>query len=158
MARLPVSGEDEGIWGDVLNNFLEQAHKSDGTLKNGSVGNAQLDSTAQTALAKASTSASILTTVTAKTADYPASAWQIVPVNTTGGNVAVTLPTGADTGAIVAVRRMDASANTLTIQAGGSNAIASGLSTTSSVSLTTQNHVVTLIYDGSGTWTPIGNF
>lgn len=33
MARLPVSGSDNGIWGDVLNDFLGVAHNADGTLK-----------------------------------------------------------------------------------------------------------------------------
>lgn len=33
MARLPQPGSDQGVWGDVLNDFLSQAHASDGTLK-----------------------------------------------------------------------------------------------------------------------------
>lgn len=37
MARLPQPGSDEGQWGDILNSFLSQVHKPDGTLKNGSV-------------------------------------------------------------------------------------------------------------------------
>ncbi len=37
MARLPVPGSDEGLWGEVLNEFLAQAHNSDGTLKSGVV-------------------------------------------------------------------------------------------------------------------------
>jgi hypothetical protein len=32
MARLPQPGSDSGIWGDILNEFLEVAHNSDGTL------------------------------------------------------------------------------------------------------------------------------
>lgn len=42
MARLPTPGADAGNWGDVLNDFLVQAHKVDGTLKDDSVGSAQL--------------------------------------------------------------------------------------------------------------------
>jgi hypothetical protein len=42
MARLPVPGGDSGNWGDVLNNFLVQAHSSDGTLKSDTVGASQL--------------------------------------------------------------------------------------------------------------------
>lgn len=34
MARLPTVGSDNGNWGDVLNEFLEVGHNSDGTLKN----------------------------------------------------------------------------------------------------------------------------
>lgn len=32
--RLPVPGSDAGNWGEILNNFLEQSHNADGTLKN----------------------------------------------------------------------------------------------------------------------------
>lgn len=37
MARLPVPGSDSGAWGDILNDFLTQIHKADGTLKDGVV-------------------------------------------------------------------------------------------------------------------------
>ena len=33
MARLPTPGADEGIWGDVLNDYLTVEHNGDGTLK-----------------------------------------------------------------------------------------------------------------------------
>lgn len=33
MARLPVPGSDQGSWGLVLNDYLTQVHKADGTLK-----------------------------------------------------------------------------------------------------------------------------
>lgn len=33
MARLPVPGADSGTWGSVLNDFLEVAHNTDGSLK-----------------------------------------------------------------------------------------------------------------------------
>lgn len=33
MARLPVPGNDDGVWGNVLNDFLTVEHNSDGTLK-----------------------------------------------------------------------------------------------------------------------------
>jgi|GEM_PF-3960446 len=42
MSRLPTPGSDAGNWGDVLNDFLTQAHRADGTLKDDSVGAAQL--------------------------------------------------------------------------------------------------------------------
>ena len=38
MARLPVPGSDAGSWGAVLNDYLQQSHKTDGTLKDNSVG------------------------------------------------------------------------------------------------------------------------
>jgi hypothetical protein len=40
--RLPTPGSDSGTWGDILNDFLVQAHNSDGTLNPNSVGTAQL--------------------------------------------------------------------------------------------------------------------
>lgn len=33
MSRLPISGGDDGTWGDVLNDYLHQSHNSDGSLK-----------------------------------------------------------------------------------------------------------------------------
>jgi hypothetical protein len=37
VSRLPVPGSDDNTWGMVLNDFLAQAHNTDGTLKDGSV-------------------------------------------------------------------------------------------------------------------------
>ncbi|TXG77816.1 hypothetical protein E6P97_00960 [Patescibacteria group bacterium] len=37
MARLPVPGGDNGNWGEVLNDYLSQAHKPDGALKDNSI-------------------------------------------------------------------------------------------------------------------------
>ena len=53
MARLPQPGGDEGNWGVVLNDYLSSSHNNDGTIKNGSVGAAQLaaNSVTSTALA-----------------------------------------------------------------------------------------------------------
>ncbi|HSE60678.1 MAG TPA: right-handed parallel beta-helix repeat-containing protein [Candidatus Saccharimonadales bacterium] len=35
MTRLPTPGSDDGVWGDILNEFLRVEHNSDGTLKAG---------------------------------------------------------------------------------------------------------------------------
>ncbi|HEY5667982.1 MAG TPA: SGNH/GDSL hydrolase family protein [Candidatus Saccharimonadales bacterium] len=61
MSRLPTPGQDNGTWGSILNDYLAQAHNTDGSLKAGSVGAAQvadnalpatkLDASAQTSLA-----------------------------------------------------------------------------------------------------------
>lgn len=48
MTRLPIPGKDPGTWGDILNDFLNQSHKTDGSLKNGVVGSAQLQDNAVT--------------------------------------------------------------------------------------------------------------
>ncbi len=37
MSRLPNIGSDDGTWGGILNDFLEQAHNADGTLKSSAV-------------------------------------------------------------------------------------------------------------------------
>jgi hypothetical protein len=37
MSRLPITGSDDGTWGDVLNDFLGQAHNPDGSLKSTAV-------------------------------------------------------------------------------------------------------------------------
>jgi hypothetical protein len=50
MARLPVPGNDEGGWGDILNDFLLQVHTANGTLKPDSVGSSQLQNNAVTSV------------------------------------------------------------------------------------------------------------
>ena len=42
MARLPSPGGDDGEWGSILNDFLNQSHASDGRLKAASVGTGQI--------------------------------------------------------------------------------------------------------------------
>ena len=37
MARLPIPGQDDNTWGDILNAFLEVAHNSDGSLQNSAI-------------------------------------------------------------------------------------------------------------------------
>lgn len=37
MARLPVPGKDDGQWGDILNDYLSQAHEADGSIKDAGV-------------------------------------------------------------------------------------------------------------------------
>ena len=37
MSRLPTPGGDSGNWGDILNDFLNQSHYSDGTLKSSKI-------------------------------------------------------------------------------------------------------------------------
>lgn len=37
MARLPEPGKDSGTWGDILNDYLSQVHKPDGSLKDNTI-------------------------------------------------------------------------------------------------------------------------
>jgi hypothetical protein len=71
--RLPIPGSDNGTWGDILNDFLLQAHDTDGSLLNGLITDAKISSSA--AIAKAKLAAGVQTSLTA--ADNAA------PLNTT---------------------------------------------------------------------------
>jgi hypothetical protein len=42
VARLPQPGSDNGTWGDILNEYLSQALKPDGTIKDNVVTNAAI--------------------------------------------------------------------------------------------------------------------
>ncbi|MBJ7519102.1 MAG: hypothetical protein JHC84_05345 [Solirubrobacteraceae bacterium] len=42
MARLPTPGQDSGVWGDILNDYLSQTHTASGGLKDNTVGASQL--------------------------------------------------------------------------------------------------------------------
>ena len=64
MARLPQPGQDAGIWGAVLNDYLSTEHNSDGSLKlrtdgtfyskpGSGIPQTDLDATSQTKLAQA---------------------------------------------------------------------------------------------------------
>ena len=48
MARLPVPGGDSGTWGEILNDFLDEAHNADGSLKQSAVTGAVPDAAAAT--------------------------------------------------------------------------------------------------------------
>lgn len=85
MARLPQPGGDAGNWGDILNEYLAQAHKADGSLRNdsvtgatitdGSIQEAQLASSVQAKL-NASAGTPSWTDVTDKPAVIAAGATQ----------------------------------------------------------------------------------
>lgn len=59
MPRLPLPGSDQGTWGQILNDYLSQAHKTDGTLKDNIV-------TADKIALDAITEANLAPAVTAK--------------------------------------------------------------------------------------------
>lgn len=91
MSRLPQPGGDTGEWGQILNDYLSQAHSADGSLKAGSVAPSQL-STNLASLIDSKADTSSLSTV-ATTGDYtdltnkptiPAA--QIASVNVTTGS------------------------------------------------------------------------
>lgn len=101
---------------------------------------------------------SYLVPTAAKTGPYTAVARDLVLVDTTGGSVTITLPTGASAGALVGIRRTSAGSNTVTVQRGGSDTIAVGTGTATSITLTLQDRTVILQSNGSGSWTPITGY
>lgn len=56
MSRLPIPGQDEGTWGEILNEYLSNSLDENGQLKPGSVDTSKLSSSVQVALAKAASS------------------------------------------------------------------------------------------------------
>lgn len=81
MARLPLPGSDDGVWGTVLNNYLGQAHKADGTLKDAVV-------TADILAPAAGGNGEVLTYDTAATGKIKWSALPPMPTSVTmGGDV-----------------------------------------------------------------------
>ncbi len=48
MSRLPIPGADDGQWGKILNDYLSQAHDSEGDLKADSVGTSQIKASSVT--------------------------------------------------------------------------------------------------------------
>lgn len=59
MARLPQPGGDTGEWGQILNDYLSQAHSSDGSLKSGVITGDQLASDVSSLIASKAASASL---------------------------------------------------------------------------------------------------
>lgn len=76
-ARLPTPGSDNGTWGQVLNDFLNVEHASDGTLKRATdIIQAQND--ASSALSAAQTASTNLTNHTTATDPHAAASYAIL--------------------------------------------------------------------------------
>lgn len=79
MPRLPIPGSDQGNWGEILNEFLEQAHENDGSLKE--VAKSQLSPGVQASLDKADVSLSdteVNSTIATSLADPASDVAQVV--------------------------------------------------------------------------------
>jgi hypothetical protein len=129
MTALPTVGGDPGAWGTELNAFLQVAHNSDGTLKSG------------------------LTPTSVQTANYTATAFQLVSCDISSGSFTVTLPSAPASGTLVGVEVVAVSGvgvNKLTIAAGGTDVFdKSGGSTTTDLTINHQS--LFLCYSG-GVW------
>src|SRR5664280_1437005 len=142
MARLPTPGGDDGNWGTILNDFLSQEHNADGSLKpSGSLAG----------------KAAVLTATAVKTTTYTATANQLIPADATSAAFTVTLPTAPADKTRVLVKKIDSTANAVTVAAGGSDVFNKTAGSTS-VSLSLQNQAVTVQYATSGAiWYVVGD-
>lgn len=83
MARLPQPGGDSGNWGAILNDYLSQAHATDGSLKPASVAKSQLDSSVQGSLDSADAVVQKVAARFVSAADYGALPSASAATNTT---------------------------------------------------------------------------
>lgn len=102
---------------------------------------ANLSDVADLAAARANLAAApALTPTSTKTANYTATAGELVKADATSGNLTITIPTGT-AGAIIGVRKTDSSSNTVTVT--------DGASVTFTLRLPDESRV---LYGQSGTW------
>ena len=137
MVRLPVPGSDDNVWGNVLNDYLSVEHAGDGTLKN------------VARPADLAAKAAVLTATTIKTSAYTANPNELVRCNASGGAFTVTLPAATTAGQVVLVKKLDSSANAITIQRAGSDVINQS---SSSLSISLRDEALSLTSTGTGTW------
>lgn len=105
MTRLPLPGQDDGTWGNILNDFLSVAHNSDGTLQDVGVLASKAVDTAVVHNTGAETVAGVKTF----------SASPVVPTPTTGTQAAnKTYVDSATSGTLLASNNLSDLANTAT--------------------------------------------
>lgn len=174
LARLPIPGQDDGTWGNVLNDFLSVSHNPDGTLQSSAISAAggyikpasgipgsDLSSTVQTQLAQGAsayqkpangipasdlssgvqtslnaansavqqvnghtganvtlTMADLKHTTVTKTGNYTVTTSdEIILANATSasGTLTITLPTAIGNANLYSIKKIDGSANTVTL-------------------------------------------
>lgn len=101
MARLPQPGQDDGTWGDVLNDYLLQAHAADGALKPDAVSGSSLqdDSVSSATIQDGSVTAPKLSASGGSTGEVLVRDTGIsggIKWDTVGGGGAPTGPAGGD--------------------------------------------------------------
>lgn len=100
MARLPQPAGDDGTWGNILNDYLSQAHNIDGTIKNGVVTDATISSSAAISQTKIASLTTDLAT-TEKTANKGVASGY-APLNSSLQVPVANLPIGT-TGATITI-------------------------------------------------------
>ena len=141
MARLPTPGGDTDNWGNILNTFLEVSLDASGNLVDAAVQpHSGLNPTA------------------VKTGPYTAAAFDLVSVDTTAGNVTITLPTAPADKTRIGVQMVKQSgSNFVTVNTGGSDVfnVAAGAT---SLTINTLFEDVTMQYNStSGIWHVTGD-
>ncbi len=184
MARLPIPGQDAGTWGEILNDYLSQAHNANGSLKTAAVVSSIESSSIITGALRSSNNlndvanvsdardslglgsaatqaatafATSLTRTSVKTTDYLAMPGDLIPVSTASNSVVITLPEAPSVGARVAVKIVTLGAgNDATINCSGSDVFnkAGGATT---ARLTLLNQALSLQYDTGGIWTVVSD-
>jgi len=169
MARLPTPGSDSGTWGNVLNEFLEVAHNTDGSLKDtGAVMETDTTTAAMQfvvdeddmvsnlatkvptqqsvkAYSDSSIYAAVTLSVTTQTGAYNITAADgVILGNTTTSSFAVTLPTAVGIIRPFHIKKI-AAANTLTINTTSAQTIDGG----ASIAITALDETITVVSDGA---------
>ncbi|RYF28733.1 MAG: hypothetical protein EOO17_04325 [Chloroflexi bacterium] len=127
MARLPQPGGDSGNWGTILNDFLSQSLKSDGTLKDASISAGQL---ADNAIAETKLSSDVRTKLNAAGGDWTTLANKPAVIASGADQVAARSSIGAGTSNL-------ALGTTATTAAAGNDVRLSDQRTPSDISVTT---------------------
>lgn len=128
MSRLPIVGGDNNTWGTILNDYLSVSINGDGTLKSGAVGLA-------------------LNNVVIKSATYASSATkgEYILANAGSGGFTITLPTAVGNTNSYSVKKIDSTANVVTVVTTASQTIDGG----ASALLKVQYVAITVVSDGS---------
>ncbi|HSW66196.1 MAG TPA: hypothetical protein VLI54_03605 [Bacillota bacterium] len=157
MARLPIPGQDSGTWGDVLNEFLGQTLQGDGSLKNGVVTSAKLESAVQTKLAAIDTLPQVASTTQAGTSYTLVLADASTAVEFSSGSaVTVTVPSNSTAAFPVGtvIELLQYGTGTLTVAAGGGVTIRSA---NNLLSARTQYSVLSLRKRATNEWVLAGD-
>ena len=137
--RVPAIGSDNGTWGNILNNLLATSMAV--TNANGPSGATQ----------GFLTNVYYHTNITAAyvPALYPG---EVIIASATAGNLTVTLPNATQTLNLYTVKKVDSTANTVTINPSNSQSIEGNAATSGNVVINTQYVSVTFVSDGTQWW------